>query len=540
MTPNTRSLLFLPLTLAAFCADAWSQSPASGLRLYAGSRTKNVRLVDNTGSVVQNWRTQFYSRGIDLMSDGTLIRGIYDPGTGPARTIGGAAGGVQRHAIDGRLLWDYRHNQSGVLSHHDIEPLPNGNVLLIVWEEKTAAEAIAQGREPSLLATPFFLPDSIVEVRPTGPTTGTVVWEWHVWDHLIQDFDNTKANFGVVGNHPELVDINYPRVAEPTGQFNHCNSVDYDPIHDWILVSNPKQDEIWIIDHSTTTAEAAGHIGGRWGKGGDLLWRWGNPRAYRAAPASAKQLVGQHSAQFVRSGYPGAGNVTVFNNHFGLRRSAVFELVLPLDPSGNFILTPGASYGPSGPVWTYSAPGFFSQIQSSAERLPNGDTLICSAEQDWLFEVTPSGQLTWQFTTGQGAPFQAHHTPRSLWSSTASLAAAQGGRVILDLRQGSASAGDTYLMLCSASGTTPGLTLFGVNVPLNFDPFFQASAAYPNTPPIFIQTFGSLNAQGSGVAAFTLPAGLPGGYQLNFAHIVLEPATLMLTTASNPVPLSFL
>ena len=542
MAHASASRLFASLVIPALVLGATprSQVPADGLRLYGASTSNNVRLVDAAGQIVHRWQTRFRPAGTDLMYDGTLIRGIKDPGTGPGSTIGGAGGGVQRWSYDGTLLWDFRYNQPGVLSHHDVEPLPNGNVLLIAWEEKTAAEAIAQGRRPSLLATKFFLPDHIVEVQPTGPTTGAIVWEWHVWDHLIQDHDPTKANYGVVGDHPELVDINFPRVAESTGQFNHCNSVDYEPNHDWILLSMPKQDEIWIIDHSTTTAEAAGHTGGRWGKGGDLLYRWGRPEAYRAGPPSAQRLSGQHSAQFVLPGYPGAGNVTVFNNNFGPNRSAVLELVLPLDPAGNFILAPGGAYGPIDPVWSYSAPGFYSRIKSSTERLPNGNTLICSADQDWIFEVSPARQIVWQHTSGQGSLFQAHHTPRSLWANTDSVSAAQGGRVDFDLLQGSSGAGDFYLLLCSASGTVPGTPLFGVNIPLNFDPFLQASFTYPNAAPIFIQTFGTLGESGRGSAAFTLPPGGPSGYQIDFAHIVIPQPNLLPLIASNPVPVQIL
>ena len=433
-----------------------------------------------------------------------------------------------------------RYNQPGVLSHHDVEPLPNGNVLLIAWEEKSIAEAIAQGRDPGLLAPfPFFLPDSIVEVQPTGPTTGTVVWEWHVWDHLIQDHDPSKPNFGSVANHPELLDFNYPPLIHRDGDFNHVNGIDYDPIHDWIVISALQQNEIWIIDHSTTTAEAAGHTGGRWGKGGDFLYRWGNPAAYRAGPPSARQLWGQHDPRFIPPGVPGAGNLTVFNNGYAGLRSAVYELDLPIDVAGNFILSPGGAYGPSAPLWTYAPTGLFSSIMSSAERLPNGNTLVCSSNQKWIFEVTPSGQRVWEYTmASKGGIFHAHHVGRSLWASDTAMSAATGGTIDFDLQQSTHAAGDLYLLLCSASGTTPGTSLFGVNVPLNFDPWFAASATYPNSSPIFTNTVGTMDSLGHSSASFTLPPGLPGGYDLDFAYLLFQAAPLRLKSASNSVPVS--
>ena len=63
------------------------------------------------------------------------------------------------------------------------------------------------------------------------------------------------------------------------------------------------------------------------------------------------------------------------------------ELVLPLDASGQFVLDPSGRYGPLAPLWTYTTPALYSGIQSSAQRLPNGNTLICSADQSWIFEV---------------------------------------------------------------------------------------------------------------------------------------------------------
>src|SRR5262249_21989801 len=96
-----------------------------------------------------------------------------------------------------------------MLPHHDICWLPNGNVLMVAWDKKTAKEAVAAGRRPESAGENELLPDAIVEVKQTGKTTGEIMWEWHVWDHLVQDVDSTKPNFGEVAAHPERVDINF-------------------------------------------------------------------------------------------------------------------------------------------------------------------------------------------------------------------------------------------------------------------------------------------------------------------------------------------
>src|SRR5690606_7687680 len=152
-----------------------------------------------------------------------------------------------------------------------------------------------------------------------------------------------------------------------------------------------------LIDHSTTSAEAAGHTGGARGRGGDLLWRWGNPEAYGRGTPLDQQFVGQHDPRFVPPGYPGAGNLTVFNNQYLSNQSAVFELELPVDAQGMPFIDAGSNvYGPAGPTWMFTEPGFFSSFVSGSGRLPNGNTLICGGAISKLLEVTPAGQKVWR------------------------------------------------------------------------------------------------------------------------------------------------
>src|SRR5262249_25016774 len=118
-------------------------------------------------------------------------------------------GRIQEFTWEGELVWDFRFYNDKQLPHHDFTRLPNGNVLLIVWDRKVAKEALAAGRRPELTGESHLLIDSLIEVKPTGKTTGEVVWEWHLWDHLVQDFDKAKANYGNVAEYPELVNINF-------------------------------------------------------------------------------------------------------------------------------------------------------------------------------------------------------------------------------------------------------------------------------------------------------------------------------------------
>ena len=161
--------------------------------------------------------------------------------------------------------------------------------------------------------------------------------------------------------------------------------------------------EFWIIDHSTATAEAATHKGGRSGKGGDILYRWGNPRAYGMGTKSHQRLFAQHNAHWIAKGLHGAGHILVFNNGGGRTDgtySSVDEIVLPVDAKGNYLVKAGTIYGPDKATWSYSAPkkaDFYSSFISGTQRLANGNTLICSGANGTIFEVTPEKEIVWKY-----------------------------------------------------------------------------------------------------------------------------------------------
>ncbi|HEX7449606.1 MAG TPA: aryl-sulfate sulfotransferase [Pirellulales bacterium] len=416
-----------------------------GFNLLAPLNSTQTFLLDMQGRVVRTWQSDCSpALCAYLLDNGHILRGgsigveaqVFGPGPG----VGGR---VQEFSWDGEPVWDFRFFNARQLPHHDLTPLPNGNIVMIVWDRKTADEALAAGRRPELTADSHLLVDSLVEIKPTGPTTGDIVWQWHLWDHVVQDFDKSKPNYGNVAEHPELVNLNYGEdalapiaatkdgadklksvgyvgAAAPPGRpranpdWTHCNGLAYNPELDQIIVSVHAFSEFWIIDHSTTTAEAASHTGGRSGKGGDLLYRWGNPRAYRGGKKEDQKLFAQHNAHWIGKGLPGEGHVLVFNN--GGNRSdgsysSVDELVLPVDAQGRYTLGPGGSYGPDAPVWSYTAPkktDFYSFFISGAQRLPSGNTLICSGATGVMFEVTPDKEVVWKYVNpvkaGMGSP----------------------------------------------------------------------------------------------------------------------------------------
>ena len=377
------------------------EEPWDGYTLFAPEYSTVTYLIDMNENVIHTWESN-YIQGLAayLLEDGSIIRSCLPYGN-PTFMGGGITGRVEIISWDGELLWGFDYSNDQVCMHHDLEVLPNGNVLMIAWEYKTKAQAVTAGRNPSNIAFNKFFPDQIIEVKPTGPASGEIVWQWHAWDHLIQDFDYTKNNYGVVTDHPELIDINY-FIGSP--DWMHTNSIDYNEEFDQIMISLHNFDEIWVIDHSTTTYEAKGHTGGNSGMGGDLLYRWGNPQTYRAGNTNDKKLFGQHDAQWIKSGCPGEGNILVFNNGWnrpGGQYSTVDEFIPPVDENGDYHKDAESPYDPEEQIWIYSkeVPNDFVALGiSGASRLPNGNTLICNGPNGYFFEVTPEKDTVWDYT----------------------------------------------------------------------------------------------------------------------------------------------
>jgi formylglycine-generating enzyme required for sulfatase activity/phosphatidylethanolamine-binding protein (PEBP) family uncharacterized protein len=369
-----------------------------GYTLMAPKHNTVTYLIDNDGKAVNSWKSEYEpGQSAHLLPNGHLLR------AGMLKVQGGTGGGeggrIEEFDWSGKLIWEFDHATRDYQLHHDIKPLPNGNVLALMVERKTLEQAVAAGFTTEQLRDGYLVPDAVVEIEPIYPKGGKIVWEWHVWDHLIQNRDRTKANFGEVAAHPELIDVNCNGRATPAF-WNHMNSLAYNPKLDQIVLSARGCNEIWIIDHATTTKEAAGHSAGKQGKGGDLLYRWGNPAAYGRGTAADRQLIQQHDAEWVPDGYPGGGHLTIFNNGYERGWSSLEEIVPPVDAKGAYQLAAGKPYGPEKTVWHYEAKNrtdFFSSEISGAHRLPNGNMLVCAGVIGNLFEITPTGETVWQY-----------------------------------------------------------------------------------------------------------------------------------------------
>jgi hypothetical protein len=379
-----------------------------GYTMFAPKQNTMTYLINNEGRIIHQWTKSAYPPGqsVYLLPNGHLLRSCMT--TGRLSSGGGEGGRIEEYDWDDNLVWELDFSTDTYMQHHDIHILPNGNILMLVIEKKTYAECIAAGFnpakfQPDIASKGLMLPDYVAEIKPTYPKGGTVVWEWHTWDHLIQDFDATKLNYGVPAQHPELVDCDGDTRILPAF-WNHMNSIDYHVAYDQIALSVRGNSEVWIIDHSTTTAEAKAHSGGKRGKGGDLLYRWGNPVCYGAGVKADQRFFEQHDVEWVKPGYPGEGNMTCFDNGLGRGGTSVYstvdEFTPAVDANGNYSVTVGSKFLPATYSWFYqgtTAQPMYSENISGAERLPNGNTIICSGTIGEFREVTSKGDVVWKY-----------------------------------------------------------------------------------------------------------------------------------------------
>src|SRR5262245_8998579 len=388
-----RAALIGALVAAAGCASD-PQGPdgppsTEPYVLFAPVMSDVTYLMDLQGRLVHQWASDSTPGcSVYLLEDGRLLR---PRSIGETSFEGGGCNGGRIELLDweGRVTWRFDYSGPDHQQHHDVRWMPNGHVLLVAWEKRTTAEAEAAGRDPSTLpANGEIWVDHVVEV---DPGRSEIVWTWRVWDHLLPPGASAA-------DHPGLIDPN--AWATPTSDWTHTNAIDYNEALDQVMLSVRNHHELWVIDHGTTTAEAAGHSGGRRGRGGDLLYRWGTPKDY-GFPGS-QQLFGQHNAHWIERGLPGAGEILLFDNGDRTSRpfSTVVQIAPPILPTGLYAFDAERGFLPAAPDWQWVGmppTSVFAPIVSGAQRLATGNTLVCDGPAGHFFEVTSAGDTVWSF-----------------------------------------------------------------------------------------------------------------------------------------------
>ena len=310
-----------------------------GYTLYTSDYPHITYLIDNDYNVINQWETECQGSTASmayLLSDSTLIYPCKQ--TNPVISSVAASGGrIIKYNWIGDVLWDWSCDWEYQL-HHDIEPTPNGTILAVAMEDIDG-----------------FRPDVVLEIEPVGLNDANLVWSWKVSEHMSEELDNPYT-FYSHAVHNQL-------------DWNHFNAVSLNQYGE-ILLSSRNWNEIYIIE---------------WGEDRDLLYRWGNPQTYGGI--GEQIFFAQHGVNQIPIGYPGEGNIIVFNNMSNQEVENGSSIIMEFTP--NLETLEGEI------VWTFEE-DFYSPKQSGAFRLPNGNTFVSVAQGGDMFEVTYDGEIVWE------------------------------------------------------------------------------------------------------------------------------------------------
>tara|TARA_X000001036_G_scaffold109507_1_gene102650 strand:+ start:393 stop:1829 length:1437 start_codon:yes stop_codon:yes gene_type:complete len=371
------------------------------------SGTNTTYLIDNSENIINTWSHDCTPVTISyILPDSSIVVPCTQSEVDGLGGGGLAGGRILKLSWDGIVLWDDIFAQSHFQPHHDIEPLPNGNILFISYERKTLEEALSLGRES---VTDEIWPSYIIELEQVGLDSSRIVWEWHLWDHTVQDIYPNLENYGIIADNPGKIDINLGSLGGgggASGDWIHLNSIDYNEELDLIAISSRKMNEFYFIDHSTTIVEAASDTGGNFNVGGQILYRWGNPENYNRGNDSDQILLSQHSVNWIDSDFPGGGDIILFNNRTEELGSEILQINVPVDDF-NYQINSAQPHEPNSYTWRYGDGSFWAGIQSGAFRLENGNTLISIGDRAEFFEINQNLSVVWEyeFTGPSGQDF---------------------------------------------------------------------------------------------------------------------------------------
>ena len=388
LTASLYDVSHLPEEVEIYRRPHIDPHPIFAVRLGATS----AAVISKEGEILEEYTFQSRLGNDVIQLPNKEFLGIFKPENREEFSFGGGGGILRRVTADQQTLWEYTIASATELAHHDVIRLPNGNVMTLVWEEIPTAQAQALGAQTQ---GPIYL-EKLVEI---DPSTNQTVWQWRSIDHLIQDVDESASTFGPIRENPRKINLNYNAEIE-NGDWMHANGIVYDQTRDLVFMTVNFYDEVWVIDHSTTTEQAKSAEGGNYNVGGDLVYRFGNPDAYGSESPAIFDRV--HHPHFSNESHT---QMLFFSNGGNqIEQSTVFELQLP----AQLTLSPHVDHLPQ-IVWQFSDPDLFYRIVSGAVKLPNGNVLIC--EGDFGFwEINPAGEVVWKMKGYQAGFWRAYAT----------------------------------------------------------------------------------------------------------------------------------
>lgn len=394
--------LFFSTTLSAQL-QYFSPETMNGYTLFLGD---SLFLINNCGEKIHTWEGSFPKYHVKLLPNGHIIYIDWFTNT------------IMEKDWEDNIVRQIAPTDPSITLDYEVIVLENGNFLCVGRKDFSAEDFENIGYNFDALGFPLSV-DVVVELHPE---TGETIWLWNIADHVIQERSEDIPNYGIVAEHPELLNIDAISAFDWHEESWMINGIDYHPGLDQIVLSVRKMGEIIIIDHSTTTEEAAGHTGGNAGKGGDILYRWGNPQNYGRGTAEDQALFFQHNPNWVEHSEH-VGHIAIYDN--GLYRPDVpFEnlystapiIETPLLPDGTYAIGEDLPFTPAEPTTIYGLSTenlhFYSNYTSATKVLPNGNVLITIGDDNRVIELLPDGTLVWEYQLATaGFTFRAEKYP---------------------------------------------------------------------------------------------------------------------------------
>lgn len=356
MIPN-RSVLDWPTGVTVFKPEKCF----NGYTVVTPYRSSLIFLVDMLGRVVHVWKADPERHGeawfLRRLSSGNWLSLVFHtPHFHDASSPDRMPDSFSRDDFDSEVVeldWDARvvwrwRAPKGWIIHHDMARLQNGNTLILL-EKQSEVAAVSD----KTIAENFF-----IEVD----STGKIVWEWYTSDHFDEFGYSDTAKQLMYERGRDVFHTNTLAVLPGNGlekndeRFRKGN----------ILSCQRNTNVIYIIDK----------------KSGEVVWTWGSENG---------QLVGPHHPEMLHN-----GNILIYDNggRGGYPSRVRFDTrLVEVNPVSGEI------------VWKYAHEAytfkptskFFSSSWGSVQRLPNGNTFSLDCHKGRLFEVTPSGEIVWEY-----------------------------------------------------------------------------------------------------------------------------------------------
>jgi Arylsulfotransferase (ASST) len=389
----------------------------SGYTVLSPLQTQAVLVIDMNGTVVKRWEGYNNSAG----GPARVLPGGYVIAASGARPPHQESLELVERDFDGKVVWQFSKSEEiktreGAASwsarqHHDWQrdnfpagyyspentpAVTGGNTLILTHSDRTQSSVADVPLED----------DRLIEVDPNG----SIVWEWVASDHVDALGFAPDARKAI----KSATSFNKGR-----GSFDwlHINSATYVGPNQWF----DQGDRRFAPNNVIISSREASFLA-IVGRDGSIAWQLGPDFSASKELRAIRQIIGQHHAHLIPKGLPGAGNLLVFDNG----GTSGYGFTNPTAPDGVGAFSRATSrvleINPVtlALVWSYTNPRFYSSNISSAQRLPNGNTLITAGAGGRMFEVTKDGAIVWEYMYPQfsgpnaaNAVYRAYRVPYS-------------------------------------------------------------------------------------------------------------------------------